>query len=80
MECKKDYQICELEEIPFGVFSVSAVPEDWIIKLEDGSLACIWPKENAGPKIRRQQHPDRDGGVWDQYKCRILMDGGNLRR
>lgn len=72
MNC--DYQVCELQESP-ETYSVAAVPEDWIEELEDGTLTCVWPKENATRKIRLKQRPD--DVLFYRYKCRILMDGGN---
>lgn len=73
----QQYQVCEIEE-PVSTFSVSAVPENWILQLKDGSYVCIWPKEKAGLKIRRRVPPESDGGKWFRYKCRILLDGGNF--
>lgn len=73
------WKVCELEEERngFSEFTVSAVPENWILILKDGTLICCWPKINPGQKIRGLERPQLDGPHWKTYKCRILMDGGN---
>lgn len=74
----KFWKVCELEEDvnSFCELSVSAVPEIWIEQLDDGSLVCYWPKQNAGKKIRSFAVPNDDARNWKTYKCRILMQGG----
>lgn len=76
---EKFWKVCELEdEVPsFIEYSVSAVPEIWIVRLEDGSYICYWPKKNPSKSIRTFANPKK-GGSWTTHKCRILMDGGKV--
>lgn len=75
--------VCELEESTnirlsiFERFSVVAVPESWAMLREDGTLVCFWPGVDAELKIRSLKKPKK-GEKCAYYKCRILMDGGNL--
>lgn len=70
---KESWQVCELEDN--SEFSVAAVAETWIVKLDNGSLMCFWPTVSPGLKIRTLKLP-KDAGKDSNYKCRILMDGG----
>lgn len=67
--------VVELEESD-GRFTVSAVCENWIEIIND-STYCHWPENNAAKKIKLAVDPKSEGN-WGLYKCRILMDGGNL--
>lgn len=77
---EQNWQICEIEDNShsFTEYSVAAVPEIWIVQLEDGSVICYWPKVNPGKKIRKFCHPN-NGAKWSTYKCRLLKDGGNYK-
>lgn len=70
------WQICELEDDSgsFSEFTVSAVPEIWIVTV-NGTLRCFWPKKNARRKIKSRTPPS-EGRDWTLYKCRLLMDEG----
>lgn len=77
------WQVCELEESNnislslFERYSVVSVPEGWISVLADGTMVCFWPSVDTQKKIRSLHRPKADEkGVY--YKCRILLDGGNL--
>lgn len=78
----EQWQVCELEESSnvgltlFERFSVVAVPEGWILILEDGTLVCFWPRVDPLRKIRSLHYP-KDDEKGEYYKCRILLDGGN---
>lgn len=75
-------QVVELEESAniklsyFERYSVTAVPESWIILLQDESSLCFWPSVDPESKIRSLHRPEI-GEKCKYYKCRILLDGGN---
>lgn len=76
------WQICELEEsrsvklTRYERFSVTPVPESWIVYLKDGTCLCFWPNFNAESKIRSLHLPEKEEKC-KYYKCRVLLDGGN---
>lgn len=70
--------ICELEGGTFEAFHIeletSAIPKIWLLMV-NGKDHCYWPRTNAGQKIRSCAKPEAD---WNIYKCRILMNGGEI--
>lgn len=74
------WQVCELEEEKRGVseYTTAAVPENWIIELDDGTFICCWPKKNQTKKIRQLVRPQLNGPDWSTFKCRVLMNGSKL--
>lgn len=74
------WQVCELEDntLSFTIYTVAAMPEIWIVRLEDGTCICYWPKVNPGKKIREFMRPN-EGGIWMTYKCRILLNEGSYK-
>lgn len=74
---EESWLVCELEDDSksFTEFTVSAVPDTWVIKDTNGLLSCYWPKKNPTRKIRLHAVPGT-GKNWTIYKCRLLMDGG----
>lgn len=73
-------EICELEDVDetlFNRFSVSKTPHKWV-HVKNGILHCYWPKYNAAAKIKSCEDALPDNKNWKAYKCRILMNGGEL--
>lgn len=67
----------EDEEVLWDQFTVSALPELWFV-IKNMRLYCYFPKIEPGKKIRSAEQPVANDENWKLYKCRVLMNGGEI--
>lgn len=59
--------------------SIASVPKLWIKKLKH-NWVCYWPEKNVESLRRRIIQPPIKKNSKNFYKCRILLEGGELSR